>query len=100
MSSQDYEMLCRFCDEPENVVLHHSVSTPSYISMYGDDHVEECNYEASYEGEETGWVPTMDCHEFEETCTCGETSRCDYCVEKAVDMADMMRDQIKEGQYE
>ncbi len=25
----------------------------------------DCNYEASYEGEETGWVGTCDHHEFE-----------------------------------
>ena len=94
MSSQDYENLCGFCDEPKNVVLHHAVR------MFVDDHVDECNHDASYEGEERGWVATMDCHEFEKACICGDSSRCDYCVEKAVDMADLMRDQIKEGQYD
>ena len=69
---------CSECGEIEAHNLHHDVANPMTRE---EVHFDECNYEASYEGEERGWVP----------------SRCEVCVEKAVDHADYLRDAAKEG---
>ena len=87
----DYE--CGECGELEVHNLHHDVANPMTSA---DVHFDECNYEASYEDEERGWVPSMSCHEFEAGCYCGERGRCDVCVEKAVDQAEYLRDAEKE----
>ena len=85
---------CQECGELEDHKLHHDVANP----MTRDEvHFDECNYEASYEGEETGWVPSMDCHEFEADCYCGGRGRCEVCVDQAVDYADHLRDAAKEA---
>jgi hypothetical protein len=91
-TNMDYE--CSECGELQSHKLHHEVPNP----MTRDEvHFDGCNYEASYEGEERGWVPSMHCHEFEAGCYCADSGRCEVCVEKAVDFADYMRDAAKEG---
>jgi len=85
---------CSECGEIQNHKLHHEVANPMTRE---EVHFDECNYEASYEGEERGWVPSMHCHEFEAGCYCADSGRCEVCVEKAVDFADHMRDAAKEG---
>ena len=93
MTTNDYAP-CQECGEVEAHKLHHDVANP----MTGADvHFDECNYEASYEGEETGWVPSMDCHEFEVGCYCADAGKCEVCVDQAVDYADHLRDAEKEG---
>ncbi len=52
----------------------------------------ECNYDASYEGEETGWVGTCDHHEFEGGCYCEQAGKCSVCVEKRADQFDAAYD--------
>ena len=84
---------CSECSELADHKLHHEVANPM---TGGDVHFDECNYEASYEGEERGWVPSMFCHEYERGCYCAESGRCEVCVDKAVDFADHMRDVAKE----
>ena len=93
MATKNY-IPCAECGELEDSNLHHDVANP----MTGADvHFDECNYEASYEGEETGWVPSMDCHEFEAGCYCADAGKCEVCVDQAVDYADHLRDAEKEG---
>ena len=94
MPSRDYQNLCEFCDEFEDHKLHHDVANPMTRT---EVHFDECNYEASYEGEESGWIPSMLCHEFEAVCYCADSGRCGVCVDKAVDYADHMRDVLKEA---
>ena len=101
---------CAECGELEDSNLHHDMPDVIGNTIPPTPHFDECNYEASYEGEERGWVPSMhcvgdplepvatyDCHEFEEGCSCGERNRCDWCVDKAVDYADHLRDAAKES---
>jgi hypothetical protein len=93
MATNDYAP-CQECGELEDHKLHHDVVTP----MTRDEvHFDECNAEASYEGEETGWVPSMDCHEFEAGCYCADAGKCEVCVDQAVDYADYLRDAAKEA---
>ena len=86
MTNQEYE--CAECGELEAHELHHEVSNPM---TQEDPHFDACNYEASYEGEETGWVTGVDCHEFEAGCYCADAGKCEVCVERMTDMADYMR---------
>jgi len=58
------ENICSECSELADHKLHHEVE--SMTDILEDVHFDECNYDASYEGEETGYVVTMDCHEYEE----------------------------------
>ena len=52
---------CIECGELEAHELHH----PWILNNYFQPHPDACNYDASYEGEELGYVATMDCHEYE-----------------------------------
>jgi len=88
---------CAECGELEDSNLHHDVANPMHERTGADVHFDECNYEASYEGEETGWVPSMDCHEFEAGCYCADAGKCEVCVDQAVDYADHLRDAVKEA---
>jgi hypothetical protein len=81
---------CGECGELADHKLHHDVQT--IITL----HFDECDYDASYEGEEDGWVASMLCHEYERGCYCADSGRCEVCVDKAVDFADHMRDVAKE----
>ena len=91
-------MLCEYCGELEFNVLHHDTSLNTPIKPFASvEHYDECNYDADYQGEERGYVATMDCHEFEAGCSCEESGRCVVCIEQAVDHADHMRDAAKEG---
>ena len=83
----DYE--CGECGEVESHNLHHDVSNPM---TQDDPHFDECNYEASYEDEERGWVPSMLCHEYERGCYCADSGRCEVCVDEAIDYAEYLRD--------
>ena len=89
----EIEYECAECEEVESHNLHHDVANPMTSA---DVHFDECNYEASYEDEERGWVPSMLCHEYERGCYCAESGRCEVCVEKAVDQAEYLRDAAKE----
>ena len=85
---------CQECGELEDHKLHHDVAN----SMTRDEvHFDECNYEASYEGEERGWVPSMLCHEYEADCYCADAGKCEVCGDQAVDYADHLRDAAKEA---
>ena len=64
--SRDYENLCSECGEHESHDLHHDMPDVVGDTMPDDPHFDECNVDASWEGEERGYVATMDCHEFEE----------------------------------
>jgi hypothetical protein len=79
---------CVECFELEVHELHHD--------LYTEPHDDACNYEASWEGEETGWVPSMLCHEYEPGCYCADAGKCEVCVDQAVDYADYLRDAAKE----
>ena len=93
MATKNY-IPCAECGELEDSNLHHDVANP----MTGADvHFDEFNYEASYEVEETGCVPSMHCHEFEACCYCADAGKCEVCVDQAVDYADHLRDAEKEG---
>ena len=81
---------CSECGELEAHELHHEYEI-------GGEHFDVCNAEASYEGEERGWVPSMDCHEYEPGCYCADAGKCEVCVERAIDAAEMYRDAMKEG---
>lgn len=94
MPSRDYENLCDNCGEFEDHNLHHDVANP--MTRY-EIHFDACDYDASYEGEERGWVSSVLCHEFEAGCYCADSGRCEVCVDKAVDYADHMRDVLKEA---
>ena len=66
--------LCGKCGEVEDNNLHHDESPSSEF-----DHYAECNHDVDYQGEETGWVETMDCHEYEpvhDDVTCGCKGKC------------------------
>ena len=86
---------CSECGELQSHKLHHDVDNP--LRSRAIVHFDECNYEASYEGEERGFVPSMFCHEFEAGCYCGESGRCEVCVEQAISQAEYHRDAAKEG---
>ncbi len=57
----------------------------------------DCNYDASWEGEEIGFVGSCDHHEYIPGCYCADSGRCEVCVERAVDAAESYRDMLKEG---
>lgn len=80
----DYQP-CNECGELEAHELHHDFSDVLV------QHVDACNVDASWEGEETGYVMTMDCHEWEPGCYCADSGRCEVCVEKAVSAAEATR---------
>ena len=72
---------CGQCGEDQSNPIH---------TEFGDHNERDqvdCNYDAI----------TCECHEYERTCYCGDSGRCEICVERAVDMADYMRDAAKEG---
>ena len=59
---------CIDCGKPETHELHKDEPHVTWVTgRYGinRDNPFDCNYEASYEGEETGWVGSCDHHEFE-----------------------------------
>ena len=85
---------CGECGELADHKLHHDVSNPM---TQDDPHFDECNYEASYEDEERGWVPSMLCHEYERGCYCADSGRCEVCVDEAIDYAEYLRDSAKES---
>ena len=86
-------MLCNICGEEANYWQHDELA-----HTFGRSDVEEdCNYDADWQGEETGYVGSCDHHEFEAGCSCEESGRCVVCIEQAVDYADHMRDAAKEG---
>lgn len=88
---------CHECGELEAHPLHHDMPIVSGHNIPADYHTDDCNFDASYEGEERGYVATMDCHEYEPGCYCGDRGKCSYCVERAADQADYMRKAAKEG---
>lgn len=59
----------------------------------------DCNYDASWEGEETGFVGSCDHHEFEPGCFCGDSGRCSVCVSSAIEQAEYLRDAMTEESY-
>lgn len=69
----DYANLCGECDEAESHPMH------------GD-----------WKPEYAGKVHLRDMHEYVRGCYCGDRGKCEVCVDKAVDMADHMRDVAKE----
>ena len=50
----------------------------------------DCNYDADWLGEETGYIGSCDHHEYVPGCECADRGKCSYCVERAVLQADMM----------
>jgi len=90
---------CQECGELEDHKLHHDVANPmteaSVLPL--EVHFDECNYEASYEGDPLVAVILTQCHEYERGCYCGERGKCEVCVEQAVDHADYLRDAAKEA---
>ena len=97
MRGNDYQP-CSECGELEAHALHHeTVIAVSGHSIPADFHMDICNYDASWEGEERGYVATMDCHEWEPGCYCGERGKCEVCVEQAVSQAEYLRDVAREG---
>jgi hypothetical protein len=98
MATKNY-IPCAECGELADHKLHHDVErSNSYRGPTQEDlHFDECNYEASYESEEDGWVPSVICHEFEEGCYCGERGKCEVCVDQAVENAEYLRDAAKEA---
>ena len=82
---------CYWCKKKKKTVAVLVQHIHSYWVAQEDPHFDACNYEASYEGEETGWVTGVDCHEFEAGCYCADAGKCEVCVERMTDMADYMR---------
>ena len=80
--------LCTHCGEEEAHELHHDTSYT--LGMDHSTHTDACNYDASWEGEERGYVATMDCHEYEAGCFCGGRNKCDWCIEQLITMVDCM----------
>lgn len=53
------------CNKPESDPIHHAIFEVHGNVLPEDEHTDACNIDASYEGEELGYVATMDCHEYE-----------------------------------
>jgi len=85
---------CYECGELEDHKLHHDVANST---TRDEVHFDECNYEASYEGDPLVAVILTQCHEFEAGCYCGDAGKCEVCVDQAVDYADHLRDAAKEA---
>jgi hypothetical protein len=95
MPSRDYENYapCTECGEESKYWQHDETA-----HTFGETNVsEDCNYDASYEGEETGWVATCDHHEFEPGCYCADNGQCEYCVEKSAMYGDYLLSMAKEA---
>lgn len=98
MQLNNLQAPCSECGELESHKLHHEIESPMPMAGHSQfDHFDECNYEADWQGEERGWVPSMLCHEYELGCYCGERGRCEVCIDQAMDHADYLRDAAKEG---
>ena len=83
---------CGRCGEDLSNPLH---------TEYGDHNTRDevdCNYDVDYIGDPLKPVITCDCHEYERSCYCADSGRCEICVEKAVDFADSLRDSYKEAE--
>jgi len=88
---------CAECGELKSHDLHHDMPDVVGNTIPDDPHTDACNVDGDWQGEERGYVATMDCHEFEEGCYCGERGKCEVCVDQAVENADHLRDAAKEA---